>query len=208
MTAVVETDTPTVDPSNTRPAAPARRLIQVGMFVAPVAAGVLYISQHSAVVAVAGTAATHARGTWSMLALILALSAFPMAAWTLGAAASQPLPLLRTTQVELAGTFVNRIAPNGIGRAVVSGRFLVTRGLRSDQAAAAVATTVVAGLIVHTGGIVFTASLGGVGSMHHLPTLKRPVALGAAVLVGVAVAGWAVFDEPIERAESVSGPAR
>jgi uncharacterized membrane protein YbhN (UPF0104 family) len=162
------------------------------MFVAPVVAGALYIRQHSGLVAVAGTAATHARSTWSMLALILALSAFPMAAWTLGAAANQSLPLFRTTQVELAGTFVNRIAPNGIGRAVVSGRFLVTRGLRSDQAAAAVAATVVAGLIVHTGGIVFTASLGGVGSIHHLPTLKRPVALAAAVLVAVAVAGWAV----------------
>jgi glycosyltransferase 2 family protein len=163
------------------------------MFVAPVVAGVLYLTQHSALLAVAGRAATHAQSTWSMVALILALSAFPMAALTLGAAANQPLPLLRTTQVELAGTFVNRIAPNGIGRAVVSGRFLVTRGLRSDQAAAAVAATVVAGLIVHTGGIVLTTSLDGVRSMHHLPTLMRPVALATAVLVALAVAGWAAI---------------
>jgi hypothetical protein len=107
----------------------------------------------------AGQALTRADPVW-ILAAGCAFAAFPAAAAALQVAANQPLPSFRTTQVELAGTFLNRIRPNGIGRAVLSGRFLVTRGLRSEAAAATVAATA-AGFLVHAGGITITVSLGG-----------------------------------------------
>ena len=159
----------------------------------PCAGLVWYVTRHIAALTLAGQAVTRADPMWSILAVGCALAAFPAAVATLQVAANQSLPWLRTTQIELAGTFLNRITPNGMGRAVLSGRFLVTRGLRSDAAAATVAATAAAGFLIHTSGIAITMSLGGAHGVPHPPAVPV-LELVAIAAVAAAVAGiWVIY---------------
>jgi uncharacterized membrane protein YbhN (UPF0104 family) len=105
--------------------------------------------------------------------------------------------------VELAGTFLNRITPNGIGRAVLSGRFLVTRGLQSDAAAASVAATAAAGFLIHAGGIVITVSLGGAPGLPHPPAVPVLELVGLAAGITVAAGSWMIY-----RRSNPTGPIR
>jgi uncharacterized membrane protein YbhN (UPF0104 family) len=171
----------------------ARRAIHAAVVVITSAGLVWYVTRHVAVLAHAGEALTRADPVWSILAASCALAAFPAAVATLQVAANQPLPWFRTTQVELAGTFLNRITPNGIGRAVLSGRFLVTRGLQSDAAAATVAATGAAGFLIHVGGIVITVSLGGAPGLPHPPAVPMLEPVGLAAGTTVVAGSWVIY---------------
>ena len=181
----------------------ARRAIHAAVVVIPAAGLVWYVTRHVAVLTQAGEALTRADPVWSILAATCALAAFPAAVATLQVAANQPLPWFRTTQVELAGTFLNRITPNGIGRAVLSGRFLVTRGLQSDAAAASVAATAAAGFLIHAGGIVITVSLGGTPGLPHPPAVPVLELVGLAAGITVAAGSWMIY-----RRSNPTGPIR
>lgn len=180
-------------PSPRTPHRGAARAIRGAVGVIPCAALVWYVTQHIAVLTLAGHALTRADPVWSMLAASCALAAFPAAVVTLQVAANQPLPWFRTTQVELAGTFLNRITPNGIGRAMLSGRFLVTRGLPSDAAAATVAATAAAGFLIHTSGIVITVSLGGARGSPHPPAVTVLELVSVAAVAVVVAGSWVIY---------------
>ena len=169
------------------------RAIRGAVVLIPCTALLWYVTRHIAVLTLAGHALTRADPAWSMLATGCAVAAFPAAVATLQIAANQPLPLFRTTQVELAGTFLNRITPNGIGRAVLSGRFLVTRGLRADAAVATVAATAAAGFLIHTSGIVITVSLGGARGLPHPPAVPVLELVSIAAVATVVAGGWVIY---------------
>lgn len=171
----------------------AGRASHAAVVVIPCAALVWYITRHIAVLTQAGQALTRADPVWIIFAAGCALATFPAAVATLRVAANQPLPWFRTAQVELAGTFLNRITPNGIGRAVLSGRFLLTRGLRSDAAAATVAATATAGFLIHAGGIAITVSLGGAPGLPHPPAVPVLELLGLAAGTTVVAGGWVIY---------------
>ena len=181
----------------------ARRAIHGAAVVIPGAALVWYVTRHIAVLTRAGQALTRADPAWSVLAASCALAVFPAAVATLQIAANEPLPWFRTTQMELAGTFLNRITSNGIGRAVLSGRFLVTRGIRSDAAAATVAATAAAGFLIHASGIVITVSLGGAQGLPHLPSVPVLKVVGVVAVIAVVGGSWVIY-----RRSNPGGPIR
>ena len=61
----------------------------------------------------------------------------------------RPLPYVRTTAVQLAGTFANRITPANLGGAGVNARYLQRGGVDRATAWAAIALNTTAGGIVH-----------------------------------------------------------
>lgn len=166
-----------------------RRVLHAAVVVLPLAAVVAYVVRHVDALSLAGRAMARADPAWLILAGVCALAAFPVAAATLQIAANRALPWARTIEVELAGTFLNRITPNGLGRAVLSGRFLAARGLRSDASAAAIAATVAAGFVIHTSGIIITTGLGGARGLHYRLALAPALLLLAGAVSAVVVAG-------------------
>jgi undecaprenyl-diphosphatase len=164
-------------------------VLHAAVVVLPLAAVVAYVVRHVDALSLAGRAMARADPAWLILAGVCALATFPVAAATLQIAANRALPWARTIEVELAGTFLNRITPNGLGRAVLSGRFLAARGLRSDASAAAVAATVAAGFVIHTSGIIITTGLGGARGLHYRLAVAPALLLLAGAVSAVVVTG-------------------
>lgn len=166
------------------------QLVSAVLLIVPIVGLAVYLARHGHVLVQIRQAARNADPTWTVIAAGCALMAFPAAVVTIRVAANAQLPWLRTTQVELAGTFLNRIVPNGVGRAVLTGRYLITCGLPSDVAAAAIAATVAGGFLVHTGGILLTVSLGGASGLAYQPAVASAIGLGVAVAIAGFAAAW------------------
>jgi len=107
------------------------------------------------------------------------------AAVALREAVSQPLALRRTALVQLAGSFVNKLAPKGLGGMGVNQRYLERAGVERPVAVAGIALNVAAGLVVHlTSLILVSAFLGWRGA----PVVRLPVPWPYLVALAVASA--------------------
>src|SRR5207244_10130268 len=98
---------------------------------------------------------------WGWLAVAAVLSALTYLGAALGqmAAVSQPLALVRTTAVQVASSFANRLTPGSIGGIGINVRYLVNAGIDRAEAVGAVALNTVAGIVVHVAGLVVALAL-------------------------------------------------
>jgi len=122
-----------------------RKILAVG----GTAAVALIIGLNYHLVAASMSAASSASPFWLGAALVCALLTIPAAAMCTVGASGRELCLARTSAVELAGNFVNRVAPVGIGRAMLSVKYLTRHGLTAERAVSTVAIGSVAGVIAH-----------------------------------------------------------
>jgi undecaprenyl-diphosphatase len=166
-----------------------RRLIAV---VGAIAALVL-LATHGGLIVQSVDVAVEAQLGWLALAIVTAVATVPASALCIAGASGQTLPLGRTTAMELAGTFLNRIAPAGLGRAAIAVRFLIGHGLTAERAVSAVAIGSVVSAVAHFGAALMAWALvarAGVKLPHLITT--QTLLIAGAVIVAVATALVAV----------------
>ncbi|MFU8871589.1 flippase-like domain-containing protein [Micromonospora sp. SL4-19] len=85
---------------------------------------------------------------WAVAGALLAAAAtYPLSALALRLAAAERIPLATTVAVQVASSFVNRIAPGAVGGFALSLRYLRRQGLPLPFAATAVAVDRMAGVL-------------------------------------------------------------
>jgi uncharacterized membrane protein YbhN (UPF0104 family) len=153
--------------------------------------------------------------TASILAGALAGLHFLLAGLALRASSGQPLPLREAAMSQVAASVLNRVAPSGVGGAVVNARYLTRRGLPTSSALAAIgalgllgalADVFATGLLAFVGGWVGLG--GGASELQRLaatgvrwfPTTRvLPVMLAT---LGLALLGVAVYHVASRRRRS------
>ena len=172
-----------------------RPLWVVGRNLAPLAMGAIALVVLLAQIGnlrIALDAARHANPAWIAAAVIITGSGYVMSAVSLMGAAPEPIALGRTTVVQFAAAFTNRIAPAGIGAMATNIRYLERSGVRRARAATAVGVNATAGALVHIGLLLTIVPIAGVHASIHLPSAPDlsdywPVVV--VILVGLSLAG-------------------
>lgn len=96
---------------------------------------------------------------WLVVALACSMATYLAAGLSLLGAVSEPLSYARTTFVQVASSFANRITPGSLGGVGVNIRYLERAGIDRDDAYAAVALNSVAGGAVHIGALIIAVIL-------------------------------------------------
>ena len=128
-----------------------------------------------------------ARWAWLLVGLGLAAASYPAAAVAQLGAVDPPLALGRTTLVQVASSFANRLTPASLGGIGLNVRYLRRAGLDRSTAVAAVAVDTAAGALVHVLGLLVAVALigrAGVGTAHIPRGWPGLVALVAALAAG------------------------
>jgi len=123
------------------------------------------------------------RWQWLLVGATTASTAYFAAALGMLGAANRPLSLGRTALVELAGSFLNRMSPKGLGGMGLNERFLERSGLERPEAMVAVALSMTAGVLVDVPSLILALALLGIAG-----PLKGHTPKGWEVLVGFVVA--------------------
>jgi glycosyltransferase 2 family protein len=132
-----------------------------------------------------------ARWAWLAVALLPAAAGYLAAAVAQLGAVDPPLPLGRTTLVQVASSFANRLTPAGLGGIGLNVRYLERAGLTRSSAVAAVAVNTAAGALLHLLGLLVAAVLVGNAGVRttHIPrgwpalvTLSAALAAGGLLL--------------------------
>jgi uncharacterized membrane protein YbhN (UPF0104 family) len=169
-----------------------RRLIALAGALAATA----MIATHSTLIGRSLAAATEANLGWLALAVLTAVATVPASAICIAGASGRALPLGRTTAMELAGTFLNRIAPAGLGRAVIAVRYLTGHGLSTERAVSAVAIGSVVSAVAHVGAVLLAwllAARAGVKLPHLVTGQNLVIAGGVVAALGLVMAALATF---------------
>jgi glycosyltransferase 2 family protein len=139
-------------------------------------------------------AASQANWWWLLPMLLGAAATIAFAALTFIAAVPEPVPYLPALRMQLASSFLSRIAPANTGSLAVGVRFLQRSGLEPGPAAAAVGLSALAGFVVHMsllGAFLLWVGSGSTGVGFSLPDadvlfLVIAVALsGAGLVIGL-----------------------
>jgi undecaprenyl-diphosphatase len=115
-------------------------------------------------------AARGADVVWLTLAAMSAAIGYIMAALALMGATPKPLSLGRTSAVQLAAAFTNRLMPAGLGAMATNVRYLERAGIKRSGAVTAVGVDTTAGVIVHTLLLAILLPLVGLRSSLRLPS--------------------------------------
>jgi len=89
------------------------------------------------------------RWGWLATGLLVVPLVYLAAAMALAGSVNHPLGIRRTALVQLAGSFVNKLAPRGLGGMGVNERYLVRSGVDRPVAVAGIALNMAAGFVVH-----------------------------------------------------------
>jgi undecaprenyl-diphosphatase len=133
-----------------------------------------------------------ARWTWLAAALALSAASYLAAAVAQLGAVDPPLALGRTTLVQVASSFANRLTPASLGGIGLNVRYLERAGLDRSAAVAAVAVNTAAGALVHVLGLLIAAALIGhtmVGAAH-IPKGWPVLIAVTAAMVAVGLLLW------------------
>jgi glycosyltransferase 2 family protein len=141
------------------------------------------------------TLATLRSANWGWLAVGLVASAltYAVAGASIVAAVRRPLPVGRTSAVQLAASFTAQLGPGALGRLAINQRYLESEGVSRGEAVAALGLHGAFAAVVHAAALVLTATLAGTFGLgqaripHNWPLLAVVVAV--AVAVGAAAAG-------------------
>ena len=141
---------------------------------------------------------------WVAVTLLLSIVSYVGASISLMAVAPTPVPAGQAYQVSLAGSFVNRITPAGVGGLGLNVRYLQKRGADTAEAASRIGVNSVLGVVIHlTLMLLFILWAGKEGSFDfQLP--KTPLLIG---LLVVLLAASAVVFLPAGR-RHLLGPVR
>jgi undecaprenyl-diphosphatase len=137
-------------------------------------------------------AARRADIAWLMLAATSAALGYVMAAVALIGATPQPLALGRTSVVQLAGAFTNRLTPAGLGGVATNVRYLERAGSKRSAAVTAVGADATAGFVVHVLMLAILLPLVGLRSSLRLPSppdLDAYWAVAVFIVVSLAILG-------------------
>lgn len=123
---------------------------------------------------------------WLLLALLLSFAYFGASAVALLGVVKAPLPWGRTAAVQVAAGFAGRVAPTGIGRLGINGRYLQRYGLAWGPVVGALSMHAAAELVVHVALLMVAAvAYGAAGpSVVGLPA-GWPLLVAAAVAVAL-----------------------
>jgi undecaprenyl-diphosphatase len=132
-----------------------------------------------------------ARWEWLAAALLASAATYPAAAVARLGSVEPPLPLGTTTAVQLASSFVNRLAPGNLGGAGLNERYLERQGLERPAAFAGVGAASAAGVLVHLASLVVALILVGQAGIPHVH-LPRRWPLLVAVVAAFGVVGLAL----------------
>src|SRR6185369_15978262 len=91
----------------------------------------------------------HARPAWLIAALLASAVSNVASAIEFNGSVPERLPLGRTTVVQLAMSFANRLAPAGLGRMAVGERYLESAGVSRPVAVGALSVQSLNGLAIH-----------------------------------------------------------
>jgi glycosyltransferase 2 family protein len=138
-----------------------------------------------------------ARWTWLAAGLVLSAASYLAAAVAQLGAVDQALALGRTTLVQVASTFANRLTPAGLGGIGLNVRYLQRAGMDRPAAVAAVAVNTAAGVLVHVLGLLVAAFLVGQTELHTVQIPRGWPELVA--LAGVLAVGGLVLWSPLGR---------
>lgn len=129
----------------------------------------------------------NADGWWIAAAIVLSFASYIGAGLSLVAASSIRVRLQETYVVSLAGSFVNRITPAGMGGLGINIRFLQKTGNETAGAVSAVGVNGVLGVVVHMSLTALFLLWAGKESNFHLPSVpKTPLLIVLTILfVGV-----------------------
>jgi uncharacterized membrane protein YbhN (UPF0104 family) len=125
-----------------------------------------------------------ARWDWLAVGLVLAAASYLAAAAAQLGAVHPPLAFGRTTLVQVASSFANRLTPASLGGIGLNVRYLQRAGLDRSAAVAAVAVNTAAGVVLHVAGLLVAVALvghAGVGAAHIPKGWPVLVALAAAL---------------------------
>jgi uncharacterized membrane protein YbhN (UPF0104 family)/membrane-associated phospholipid phosphatase len=133
-----------------------------------------------------------ARWNWLAAGLALSAASYLAAAVAQLGAVDQALALGRTTLVQVASTFANRLTPAGLGGMGLNVRYLQRAGIDRPAAVAAVATNTAAGALVHVLGLLVAAVLVGHTRLHasDIPRGWPVLVALAGMLAAVGLALW------------------
>jgi len=133
-----------------------------------------------------------ARWNWLAAGLALSAASYVAAAVAQLGAVDQALALGRTTLVQVASTFANRLTPAGLGGMGLNVRYLQRAGIDRPAAVAAVATNTAAGALVHVLGLLVAAVLVGHTRLHasDIPRGWPVLVALTGVLAAVGLALW------------------
>ena len=133
----------------------------------------------------------HADWRWSLVALVLSVTTYLGATWSLTGFVVEKLNFVRTLLAQVAGSFVTLVTPAAVGGVALNLRFLRKSGVANADAAASVGVSQVFALAVHlTLLITFAVVTGSSHSSDLRPPVWLYIALGvlaAGVLVGLAI---------------------
>jgi len=141
---------------------------------------------------VALDAARTANPAWLAAAVLIAGGGYVMAAVSLMGAAPESLALGRTTVVQFAAAFTNRIAPAGLGAMATNIRYLERSGIRRSRAATSIGVNAAAGGIVHIALLLTVVPIAGLHSSVPLPSapdLSDYWPIAAVIIVALSLAG-------------------
>jgi len=143
-----------------------------------------------------------ARWGWLAVAAVFSALTYLGAAVGMLAVVSQPLALLRTTAVQLASSFANRLTPGSVGGIGINVRYLVNAGIDRAEAIGAVALNTAAGIVVHIAGLVLALTL---VSTSQVGDVKLPRGWPVLVVVVLVLAGFGLaLRSPLGRSRFVS----
>lgn len=137
-------------------------------------------------------AAKQAQISWLAIGASSAAIGYVMAALSLMGAAPEPLALGRTTVVQLAAAFTNRIAPAGLGAMATNVRYLERAGIRRARATTAVGVNAAAGVVVHLVLLAIVLPIVGLRTnvlLPRAPDLDNYWPIAAAIVLGLTGAG-------------------
>jgi glycosyltransferase 2 family protein len=147
-----------------------------------------------------------ARWTWMAIGLALSAASFLAAAVAQLGAVDPPLALGRTTLVQVASSFANRLTPASLGGMGLNVRYLQRAGMERPSAVGAVAVNTAAGVVVHVLGLLIAAVLLGHARLGaaHIPR-GWPALVG---LVAVLALGGLALWSPLGRRRVVTPTLR
>ena len=130
--------------------------------------------------------------TWLAVAATSVAIAYVMAALALIGAAPRPLAVGRTSVVQVAAAFTNRLAPAGLGAIATNVRYLQRAGVKRSTAVTALGVDAAAGFAVHALLLAILLPLVGLRASLRLPSppdLDAYWALAAFIVASLAVLG-------------------
>jgi glycosyltransferase 2 family protein len=137
-------------------------------------------------------AARNANPAWIAVAAMSAGIGYVMAAVSMMGAAPEPLALGRTTVVQFAAAFTNRIAPAGLGAMATNVRYLEHSGIRRARAATAVGVNAAGGAVVHIVLLMTVIPIVGLRTKVALPSapdLSDYWPIAAVIVISLSIAG-------------------